>query len=90
MSEFARRKGDPNLGGMQGARMTAYRQDALACARHLAAAGATRGAKVRDATGVAHATRMMRDNHYGWFAALGAGVYDVTETGRAALGPTLE
>lgn len=85
LAEFARRKGDPNMGGMQGQRMTAYRQDALACARHLAAAGAMRGAKVRDATGVAQATRMMRDNHYGWFAALGAGVYDLTETGHAAL-----
>ena len=85
LAEFARRKGDPNMGGMQGQRMTAYRQDALACARHLAAAGATRGAKVRDATGVAQATRMMRDNHYGWFAALGAGVYDLTEIGHAAL-----
>ena len=88
LQEFARRKGDPNLGGMQGARVTAYRQDALACARHLAAAGATRGAKVRDATGVAQATRMMRDNHYGWFAALGAGVYDLTEVGHAALSDT--
>ncbi|WP_439138622.1 DUF2161 domain-containing phosphodiesterase [Roseicyclus sp.] len=85
LAEFARRKGDPNMGGMQGQRMTAYRQDALACARHLAAAGATRGAIVRDATGVAQATRMMRDNHYGWFTALGAGVYDLTEIGHAAL-----
>lgn len=85
LAEFARRKGDPNLGGMQGQRMTAYRQDALACARHLVAAGPSRGAVVRDATGVAQATRMMRDNHYGWFSALGGGVYALTEIGRAAL-----
>lgn len=85
LAEFARRKGDPNMGGMQGARMTAYRQDALACAGHLAVAGPTRGAMVKAATGVEHATRIMRDNHYGWFIALGAGVYDLTDAGRAAL-----
>jgi len=87
LSEFARRRGDPNLGGLQGRRVTAYRQDALACAQHLAAAGACRGAVVKSATGVARATTIMRDNHYGWFARLGGGVYELTETGLAAVGP---
>ena len=85
LAEFAKRRGDPNLGGLQGKRVTAYRQDALACARYLAGAGACRGAMVKAATGVARATTLMRDNHYGWFARLGAGVYDLTDTGRAAL-----
>lgn len=85
LSEFAQRRGDPNLGGLQGRRVTAYRQDAMACAQHLAGAGACRGAAVKAATGVARATTIMRDNHYGWFARLGGGVYDLTETGRAAL-----
>jgi hypothetical protein len=85
MAEFARRKGDPNLGGTQGTRMTAYRQDAIACARHLAAAGACRGAEVKAATGVDRATTLMRDNHYGWFEKVGTGVYALTEAGRAAL-----
>lgn len=87
LAEFSRRRGDPNLGGLQGKRVTAYRQDALACAQHLAAVGASRGAVVKDATGVARATPIMRDNHYGWFARLGGGVYDLTETGLAALAP---
>lgn len=43
MAEFARRRGDPNLGGVQGQRVTAYRQDALLCARHLAGAGGLSG-----------------------------------------------
>lgn len=85
LAEFARRRGDPNLGGLQGKRVTAYRQDALACAQHLAAAGACRGAAVKAATGVARATTIMRDNHYGWFARLGGGVYDLNEIGLAAL-----
>ncbi len=85
MAEFARRRGDPNLGGVQGQRVTAYRQDALLCARHLAAAGACRGAWVKSATGVVRATTLMRDNHYGWFARLGGGVYDLTDAGRVAV-----
>jgi len=85
LAEFARRRGDPNLGGVRGARVTAYRQDALACAHHLAAAGPCRGADVKSATGVDRATTLMRDNHYGWFARHGAGVYGLTETGHAML-----
>lgn len=86
LAEFARRQGDPNLGGARGVRVTAYRQDALRCAQHLAAAGACRGAAVKAATGVARATTLMRDNHYGWFLRLGGGVYDLSDVGRAALG----
>lgn len=85
LAEFARRRGDPNLGGTQGARMTAYRQDAIACARHLAAAGPCRGAAVKAATGVDRATTLMRDNHYGWFDRLGGGVYALAEAGHAAI-----
>ncbi|MDG3041899.1 DUF2161 domain-containing phosphodiesterase [Roseicyclus marinus] len=85
MAEFARRQGDPNMGGTNGQRMTAYRQDALACARHLLGAGPTRGAAVKTATGVDRATTLMRDNHYGWFEKLGTGIYALSDTGRAAL-----
>jgi len=81
MAEFARRRGDPNLGGLQGQRMTAYRQDAMACAAYLAEHGASKGAAVRDATGVPHATRIMRDNHYGWFENVAKGIYRLSETG---------
>jgi hypothetical protein len=85
LTEFARRRGDPNLGGATGTRMTAYRQDAIACARHLDSAGPCRGAVVKAATGVARATTLMRDNHYGWFERRGAGVYALSDSGRAAL-----
>jgi len=85
LSEFARRRGDPNLGGAQGRRVTAYRQDALACAGELAARGPCKGAAVKAATGVARATTIMRDNHYGWFEKIGTGVYALSETGRAML-----
>lgn len=83
MSEFVRREGDPNLGGTNGKIVTAYLQDAQKCAAHLKDNGPTKGAAVKAATGVTHATRIMRDNHYGWFAPLGKGIYDLTYAGRA-------
>lgn len=85
LSEFARRRGDPNLGGAQGERVTAYRQDAMACLAHLAAHGPSKGAHVKAATGVVRATTIMRDNHYGWFEKVETGVYALSAAGAAAL-----
>ena len=84
LREFARRQGDPNEGGIRGGIVTAYRQDALRCAAHLCQAGPAKGAHVARETGVEKATRMMADNHYGWFQRIEKGVYDVTDKGRAA------
>ena len=83
LGEFARRAGDPNRGGTRGTIETAYRQDARACAACLAEAGAQPGRRVAAATGVARATRIMADNHHGWFVRVRTGVYDLTEAGRA-------
>lgn len=86
LKEFAKREGDPALGGAtRDGLVTAYRQDALKLAAHLGAAGPCKGATVAAATGVARATTMMRDNHYGWFEKIALGTYALTETGRAAL-----
>lgn len=86
LREFARRAGDPNTGGATRSRLvTAYRQDALACAAHIRDHGPGKGASVAAATGVAAATRLMRENHYGWFARVDTGTYALTDAGRAAL-----
>ena len=81
--EHQRRKGDPVKGG--GARapiMTAYRQQALACA----AALADRPGRPRDLKAAApDAAKILQRNVYGWFLRSGRGVYDLTEAGRAAL-----
>lgn len=84
LGEFEKRDGDPNLGGLQGARVTAYRQEAVLCAEFLAMAGEARGAEVAKSTGVARATLIMRNNHYGWFEKVSKGVYTLTDAGRAA------
>jgi hypothetical protein len=86
LKAFARLRGDPNDGGAtRHGLVTGYRQDALACAAHLAQAGPCRGRDVLAAIGVAGATRIMRDNHYGWFEKVETGVYALTEAGSAGL-----
>lgn len=86
LREFARRQGDPNEGGQTRAGLiTAYRQDSLKLAVFLYEAGASKGADVARATGVSVATRMMRDNHYGWFEKVDKGVYGLTPNGAEAV-----
>lgn len=82
LREFARREGDPNTGGATRAGLvTAYRQDALKLARYLELNGASKGAEVAKTTGVAQATRMMADDHYGWFERVRPGFYQLSPAG---------
>ena len=86
LREFDRLEGDPNAGGAtRHGIVTAYRQDALKCAAHLAECGATKGSEVASATGVAEATRLMRDNHYGWFDKVEKGIYTLSAAGSEGL-----
>ncbi|MWD28158.1 hypothetical protein E0K89_011780 [Aquicoccus sp. SCR17] len=86
LREFARREGDPNTGGAtRTGLVTAYRQDALRIAAHLGEHGESKGAHVAAATGIARATRMMADDHYGWFERVAPGIYRLTPNGRDAL-----
>ena len=79
LGEFARRVGDPNVGGAtRKGLVTAYRQEATRCARFLSEHGATKADLVAKGSGVAHARRIMADNHYGWFQRVGTGIYDLT------------
>jgi hypothetical protein len=83
VQEHRRRLGDPALGGMSKAPiMTAYRQQALACAASLAS-GPRRTADVR--TAVPDAPKILLRNVYGWFFRVERGVYGLTQAGTAAL-----
>lgn len=85
-AEFARRRGDPNAGGAtRHGLVTGYRQDALRLAAFLAEYGAASGAAAARDTGVKAATRILADNHYGWFARVARGVFDLTPEGRKGL-----
>jgi len=83
VSEHRRRKGDPVLGGSTRAPiMTAYRQQALACAFAM-----TDGPRrVRDLKPeIPDAPKILQHNVYGWFDRAERGVYVLTEAGHAAL-----
>lgn len=83
MREHQKRRGDPVLGGSTRTPiMTAYRQQALACAATLTA-GPLRVRDIR--TIVPDAGKILLSNVYGWFERLDRGVYALTEAGRIAL-----
>lgn len=83
VEEHRRRHGDPALGGSTRAPiMTAYRQQALACAAALAA-GPRPVREIRETA--PDAGKILLDNVYGWFVRVERGVYALGESGRAAL-----
>ena len=83
VEEHRRRKGDPALGGStRKPIMTAYRQQALACAAAIEN-GAQRPKDMREAA--PKAPQILRDNVYGWFERIDRGIYALTELGIEAL-----
>jgi hypothetical protein len=83
IDEHQRRRGDPALGGsVKAPIMTAYRQQALACAASLAG-GPRRPRELRGA--IPKAPKILLHNVYGWFVRLERGVYGLTAAGNSAL-----
>src|ERR1700752_562162 len=83
LTEHKNRIGDPGMGGSTRAPiMTAYRQQALACASALAGGPQ----RVRDLRkDIPDAGKILLHNVYGWFDRAERGVYGLTDSGRAAL-----
>jgi hypothetical protein len=83
VSEHQRRKGDPVLGGSTRTPiMTAYRQQALACASALLH-GPRRVRDLRPE--IPDAPKILLSNFYGWFDRTERGIYALTAAGHAAL-----
>jgi hypothetical protein len=83
VSEHRRRKGDPALGGSSRAPiMTAYRQQALACAAALSQ-GPRALRELRPE--IPDAPKILQHNVYGWFDRTERGIYGLTDAGRTAL-----
>jgi hypothetical protein len=86
LREFTERVGDPEAGGSASRqRVTAYRQDALRCAREMAESGVLKLSGIRERAGVPRAGTILRDNHYGWFERVKIGHYDLSPKGRRDL-----
>jgi hypothetical protein len=83
VAEHRRRQGDPAMGGSTRAPiMTAYRQQALACASALSQ-GPRRVRDLKPA--IPDAPKILLHNVYGWFDRAERGIYLLTDAGRAAL-----
>lgn len=83
LGEFAKRVGDPNLGGMAKRRgvMTAYRQRALAVAEMLQEQGPTKASEVARVLEEPKARGIMYRDAYGWFERVSRGVYGLSPRG---------
>ena len=85
LGEHARRRGDPNRGGSTRVPIvTAYRQDALRCARLLRDGPLTLAA-LRAAGAPDGAASILRRNVYGWFERVARGTYALTPAGRSGM-----
>lgn len=85
LGEHARRKGDPNRGGSTRVPIvTAYRQDALRCARLLKDGPMTLKA-MRAAGAPKDVSAILQRNVYGWFERVVKGTYGLSDTGRNGL-----
>jgi len=83
INEHRRRLGDPVLGGTSKVPiMTAYRQQALACAASLSE-GPRRTREIR--TAIPDAPKILLRNVYGWFSRVERGMYALTSAGTTAL-----
>ena len=83
VEEHRRRRGDPAVGGStRQPIMTAYRQQALACAA-LLQGGPARPRELKPS--LPDAPKILLRNVYGWFVRVERGLYALSEGGRAAL-----
>jgi hypothetical protein len=85
LREHQRRVGDPTRGGANRQPvMTAYRQEALRCAR-LLEGGPLAIRALRPLADVPRAGAILRDDVYGWFERVERGTYALTPRGREAM-----
>jgi hypothetical protein len=83
VKEHRKRAGDPALGGSTKVPiMTAYRQQALACAAAMAH-GPQRSRDLKPI--VATAGQILLKNYYGWFEKVDKGVYKLSDAGALAV-----
>lgn len=92
LREFARRVGDPNLGGTDRRKglVTSYRQRTLGIAQFLQAEGPTKASDVAGSLGEPKARDILYGDVYGWFERVSRGIYDLSPRGKREIGEWLE
>ena len=83
LGEFAKRVGDPNLGGAEKRRgiITAYRQQAIGIAEFLREEGPTKAADIAKSLQEPKARNILYRNVYGWFERISQGIYQLSPRG---------
>ena len=83
LTEYNKRQGDPALGGStRKPIMTAYRQQAILCARTIGN-GETKLSELKKT--IPDAAKILQRNVYGWFARFERGQYVLTDAGKTAI-----
>lgn len=92
LGEFAKRVGDPNLGGVAKRKglMTAYRQRSMAIASFLEEQGPTKAAIISQSLQDSKARDALYKDVYGWFDRVSLGMYDLSPRGKEELPLWLE
>lgn len=86
MKEFKARSGDPNTAGVSKTKIiTAYRQDAIRCAKVLEGGKMLGVGDIRASTGISRVGSILQKNHYGWFERVSRGIYRLSEYGNTEL-----
>lgn len=84
VQELQARRLSVNVGGKQGRKMTAYREEALAIAFLLSEIEQTTMKDIKK-LGVDNPTKYLYQNPYGWFERMSKGVYVLSPLGQSAI-----
>ena len=84
LGEFAKRVGDPNLGGVnkRTGMITAYRQQTVSIARYLSENGSVKASNIARTLGIEKARDILYRDVYGWFDREGKGIYHLSPRGK--------
>jgi len=87
LNEFSNRHGDYNIGGCTGKKLvTVYREQAIHIGALLGKYGELSPKKLKELGADKNKTsRILQDNHYGWFDRVSRGLYALSEKGRVEM-----
>lgn len=87
LREFSNRHGDYNTGGCTSKKLvTAYREQAIQIAALIGKYGEMSPKKLKDLGADKDKTsRILQDNHYGWFVRVSRGLYALSDKGKAEI-----
>lgn len=85
--EFQKRKLKVNAGGVSKKKLiTGYREDALMVLDALFLLGGTaKTSQIRKLSGIEKTQQILYNDYYDWFRGISRGIYEMTDTGRAAM-----